>query len=247
MTDQPPFTYRLDGKGPLYRQINRAIAQPILSGQSAPGTRLLSEHDFMKLFKASRMTVNRALQMLADDGLIRRHRRSGSFVAPQVSEHSVMEIRDIVEEIEASGARYGYQLLQRKTVSADAALAEILDVAEATPLLSVVCRHLSDGAPLLIEHRYINPLAAPDCLDEPFSRVPPGHWLLENIPWSRAEHIITAINASASIAKDLNIDKGDACLCVERTTWQDGQRVTFVTLTYPGDKHRLVGQFLPGR
>ncbi|NQV98229.1 MAG: UTRA domain-containing protein [Rhodospirillales bacterium] len=247
MTAGPALDYTLDGDGPLYRQINRAIAQPILSGQSAPGTRLLSEHEFMRLFKTSRMTVNRALQMLADDGLVKRHRRNGTFVAAQIAEHSVMELKDIGEEIEAQGATYGYQLLERRVVKADAERAEQLAVKKGTLLLFVLCRHCRDDQPLLIEHRYINTIAAPACLDEPFTEAPPGHWLLDNIPWSRAEHIITAVNASPRIARDLDIQAGDACLSVERTTWQDGQRVTFVTLTYPGDKHRLVGTFAPGR
>ena len=247
MTKSSSFVYKLDGKGPLYQQINRAIAKPILNGENAPGTRLPSEHAFVELFKTSRMTVNRALQMLADDGLIERHRRSGSFVAAQISEHSVMELRDIADEVKAQGEHYRYHLLERRLIKADQELAERFGVAAGTALLFVLCQHASNDQPILIERRYINTAMAPSCLNEPFTRIPPGRWLLDNIPWSRAEHIISAINADQKIADYLNINQGDACLSVERTTWQDGHRVTFVTLTYPGNKHRLVGNFTPGR
>lgn len=247
MTTAAPLPYTLDGNGPLFRQINRAIAQPILSGLSVPGTRLPSEHEFMEVFSASRMTVNRALQMLADDGLVTRHRRNGTFVAPQVAEHSVMELRDIVDEVTAQGQAYGYQLLERKPVTADPILAERLGTKTGAPLLYILCRHDSDNNPLLIEERYINTHAVPACLDESFATSSPGHWLLENVPWSGAEHIITAVNASASLSRHLKIPMNHACLSVERTTWQDGEKITFVTLTYPGDKHRLVGNFQPGQ
>lgn len=247
MTIASPFHYQLDGDGPLFRQINRAIAQPILSGLTPPGTRLPSEHAFMDVFGASRMTVNRALQMLSDDGLVTRHRRNGTFVAPQVAEHSVMELRDIVDEVTAQGCVYGYQLLEYKRLNADAVQAEKLDVRVGAPLLYVLCRHDSDNNPLLIEERYINSEAVPACLDQSFETSSPGHWLLENVPWSGAEHIITAVNASEAQSHHLNIPRSHACLCVERTTWQDGERITFVTLTYPGDKHRLVGNFQPGQ
>ena len=50
MIKQCTWDYKLDGAGPLFKQINRAIAHPILSGQSAPGTRLPSEHAFIKIF-----------------------------------------------------------------------------------------------------------------------------------------------------------------------------------------------------
>ncbi len=247
MTRSTPVSYHLDGDGPLYRQINRAIAQPILSGQAVPGTRLPSEHEFMELFNASRMTVNKALQMLADDGLVNRRRRSGTFVAPQVTEHSVLELRDIVDEVEAKGDRYGYQLLARNLENSDTLLSSKLGVQEYTEVLYLSCLHLSNDLPLLIEDRYINASAVPGCLDQSFSETPPGHWLLENIPWSRAEHVVTALNANARIAKILKIQKQTACLSIERTTWQDGIGLTYVTLTYPGDKHRLVGNFTPGQ
>ena len=70
--------FKLDGSGPLYRQIKRAITQPILLGRCGPGTRLPSEVAFTRMFCTSRMTVNRALQMLADEGLVVRHRRNGT-------------------------------------------------------------------------------------------------------------------------------------------------------------------------
>lgn len=247
MTENLETSYHLDGNGPLFRQINRAIAQPILSGAAAPGTRLPSEHEFMDLFKASRMTVNRALQMLADDGLVVRHRRNGTFVAPQVAEHSVMELKDIVDEVREQGGEYGYELLLCTPIQADNFLAEKLAVPAGTPLLHLRCRHQSDGSPLLIEDRYINADAVPACLDINFAETAPGHWLLENVPWSGAEHVISAINASQETADLLDIQAGHACLSVERTTWQDGLRITYVTLTYPGDKHRLVGKFSPGQ
>jgi GntR family histidine utilization transcriptional repressor len=239
--------YKLDGTGPLFKQINRAIAQPILSGQNAPGTRLPSEHAFMKIFNTSRMTVNRALQMLADDGLVFRHRRSGTFVASQVAEHSVMKLKSIVDEVEESGASYEYQLLDLKVIAADAELAKKLQTPIGTKLVSILCRHFSDRKPILIEQRYINSKPVPSSLTEKFIDTPPGSWLLANVPWSRAEHIISAVNANDTISKYLEITPGSACLSVDRTTWHGGIRITFVTLSYPGDKHRLVGNFTPGR
>lgn len=240
-------SYTLDGNGPLYRQINRAIAQPILRGHITPGTRLPSEYAFTELFNTSRMTVNRALQMLADDGLVTRRRRSGTFVAPQVTEHSVLELRDIVDEVEAKGERYGYQLLERQSTRSDEQLAAKLGIAENTELLYLRCLHFANDQPLLIEDRYINAQTVPTALDETFREIPPGRWLLDNVPWSHAEHVVSALNATEQLASDLVIPEGTACLSVERTTWQEGVGLTYVTLIYPGDKHRLIGSFTPGQ
>lgn len=237
----------VDGRGPLYRQIKRAIADPILSGRLVPGTRLPSENTFTELFGASRMTVNRALQMLADDGLITRRRRRGTFVAAQISEHSVMQLRDIAEEVDDSGCVYSYQVLHRRQIRVSGPVADHLGLAGGDYALYVQCRHLADERPFVIEHRYINLQSVPRATEETFQQTPPGRWLLENVPWSRAEHVVSAFNATPAFAGLLELSVGDACLGVERTTWQADQPVTYVQLTYPGSRHRLVGCFTPGR
>ncbi len=239
--------FALDGRGPLYRQIKRAIAEPILSGKFDPGTRLPSEDGFTKIFNTSRMTVNRALQMLADEGLITRHRRNGTFVAAQVAEHAVMELRDIADEVADLGAAYSYKLLHRDTIRADKSLAARLGTASGKTVLYLQCLHLADDVPFVIEDRYINIKSVPGAALESFDQTPPSRWLLENVPWTRAEHAITASNAPSSIATLLDIAEFDACLCIERTTWLSERPVTYVQLTYPATRHRLVGHFSPGK
>jgi len=242
-----PTEFQLDGTGPLYRQIRRAIAEPILSGHLTPGARLPSEHAFMGVFNTSRMTINRALQMLADEGLVTRHRRNGTFVAAQVAEHAVMELRDIADEIQATGADYTYELLERWQIEVDRILEKKLGFQFGTSSLYLKCRHLADGVPFVIEERYINIGSVPDASGEAFTNTPPSRWLLENVPWSRAEHSIHAVNATDDIATLLEISPGDACLQIERTTWLTERPVTHVLLTYPGARHRLVGRFSPGQ
>lgn len=239
--------YHLDGRGPLYRQIKRAIAEPILSGQFEPGKRLPSEDSFTSIFNTSRMTVNRALQMLADDGLISRHRRNGTFVAAQVAEHAVMELRDIADEVLDLGATHTFSLLNRGMIPTEKTIATHLGLAAGKSALFLQCLHLADDIPFVIEDRYINTESVPEAANEMFENIPPSRWLLENVPWTRAEHAITAINASEHIARLLDIAPMDACLCIERTTWLSERPVTYVQLTYPATRHRLVGHFTPGQ
>jgi GntR family histidine utilization transcriptional repressor len=239
--------YALDGRGPLYRQIKRAIAEPILSGQFETGKRLPSEDTFTTIFSTSRMTVNRALQMLADEGLITRHRRNGTFVAAQIAEHAVMELRDIADEVSDLGSVYTYQLLNRSEITTDKTLANRLGIKTGKSVLYLQCLHLSDAIPFVIEDRYINTNSVPEASNEAFEKTPPSRWLLANVPWTRAEHAITATNATEQIANLLDISPTDACLCIERTTWLSERPVTYVRLTYPGDRHRVIGHFTPGQ
>ena len=111
---------KLDGQGPIYEQIQRALTGPIRSGQWPPGTRLPSEHELMTELAVSRMTVTKAMEQMADDGLVIRRRRAGTFVAAQVEEHALVKIADMAEEIRSAGHDYSYRLLGTRLATAKA-------------------------------------------------------------------------------------------------------------------------------
>src|SRR5579871_5664248 len=68
----------LDGQGPMWHQIRRVLARPIISGEWPPGTRIPAELDLTKRFRTSRMTVGKAVQSLAKEGLVERKRKLGT-------------------------------------------------------------------------------------------------------------------------------------------------------------------------
>lgn len=239
-------TVKLDGKGPLYEQIRRALEKPILDGRWAPGVKLPSEHELTSLTGASRMTVNKALHRMADDGLIVRRRKAGTFVAKPADDHAVMTIADLAEEIAAAGHVYGYELLSRRMTRTPAALIAELELPKPEPVLALTALHLADGKPAVFEERWILLVSVPSAEHADFSTMAPGRFLLAETAWTRARHIISAVDVAGSPARSLGIAAGAACLVVERTTWRERRPVTFVRLTYPGHRHRLVGWFRPG-
>jgi GntR family histidine utilization transcriptional repressor len=239
-------TLARSGNGPVYEQILRAIAEPIVAGHWRPGRRIPSEMELTKAFKTSRMTVNRALTTLAADGLIVRWRRRGSFVAERAVELSVFEIWDIAAEIARSGRTYGYELLARRSMEADADVASDMDVAPGTPVVALTCRHSADGEIVQLEHRLISLTAVRRAADETFEAVAPGRWLLDHVPWSEAEHTIRAEPADARTAGLMRIARGTACLVIERRTWQSRKAITLARLIHPGARHCLRGRFRLG-
>jgi multiple sugar transport system substrate-binding protein len=68
---------------PLYFQLKTLLLEEILSGHyGGVDDRLPTEHELCERYKLSRTPVSRALSELADEGVILRHRRRGSFVNP---------------------------------------------------------------------------------------------------------------------------------------------------------------------
>ena len=88
---------------PLYLQVKRHILDNIGSGKWGTSTRVPSENDIVKSFGVSRMTANRALRELSDEGVLVRVAGVGSFVADQHAHTHPLEIRSIADEIRTRG------------------------------------------------------------------------------------------------------------------------------------------------
>src|SRR5271165_2267824 len=108
---------------PLYLQVKRHILDNIGSGKWGTSTRVPSENDIVKSFGVSRMTANRALRELRDEGIVVRIAGVGSFVADRQARAHPLEIHGISEEIRARGHvhRSEIALLERIEAAADLA------------------------------------------------------------------------------------------------------------------------------
>lgn len=68
-----------------YQHVADSLRRQVLDGNLGPGERLPPERELCTEFAASRITVRRALQILADEMLIERRQGSGTFVSPAPS------------------------------------------------------------------------------------------------------------------------------------------------------------------
>jgi multiple sugar transport system substrate-binding protein len=67
---------------PLYFQLKTLLLEEIIERRYDPESRLPTEHELCERFNISRTPVSRALSELAEEGVILRHRRRGTFVNP---------------------------------------------------------------------------------------------------------------------------------------------------------------------
>jgi GntR family histidine utilization transcriptional repressor len=245
MSDIGIDAVKLDGSGPVYDQIRRAIRDLVLNGAWPPGTSVPPEHALMERLGASRMTVHRALVQLAREGLITRRRRSGTIVASPPASHAMLDILSIPDEVRRLGQDYAFEILSRRDGRPSAELAARFALKRSEAVAHLVTLHRSGGKPHVLEERVIHLATVPAAGEERFEATPPGDWLLQNSLWSQAEHAISAIAAGEREAELLAIGRGDPCLLVERRTWNQDRPVTAVRLLYPGGRHRFIGRFGP--
>jgi len=230
----------------LHQRILSDIQTLILSGEWAPGSKIPVEHEFMKQYKCSRMTVSKVLTQLANARMIERRRKLGSFVSRPHSQSAVLTITDIKAEVTALGQPYSFEVLRRARRRSTREDKALLGAEQTIPVLELVCLHMAGSQPFCFEQRLINLEAVPQVAKESFTEEPPGTWLLHSVPWMLAEHRIRAAEALGETATALRIKLKSPVLTIERTTRSAESRpITFVRLEYPSALHELVASFAP--
>ena len=102
----------------LYQQIKDHISRKIQDGSWPPGHRLPSEHELVAQFGISRMTVNRALRELTEQGRVVRVAGVGSFVAEEKPQSTLLQIANLASEIRQRGHDYRCEVLVVERISA---------------------------------------------------------------------------------------------------------------------------------
>lgn len=225
--------------GPVYQKIKREMLARIQAGEWKPGEVIPGEQALSESFGCARVTVNRALRELAEQGLVERKRKAGTIISQRHARAESFTIPLVKDEVEARGASYGYRLLDRRVEKPKASIAQKLNISSSKKALHVFSLHFADGRPFQLENRWINLDVVPKAKAESFEDEGPNSWLVSYVPYTDAEHELSAVNASAEEADLLGVTAGDALFRIERRTWLLSGVVTTVVLSYPGRDYRL--------
>ena len=229
---------------PLYARVKDHILAQIRSGVLAAGKRVPSENELVAQFSISRMTANRALRELTADGFLARVPGVGTFVKEATPRTSLIELRNIADEIAARGHRYSSHIEDLREITATPNLIEDFELKSATPLFHITIVHEENGMPVQFEDRYVNPFSAPNFLKQNFAEQTPTAYLLSILPADELEHNVEAIMPDANQQRRLKITSAEPCLSLRRRTWSGGHVVTSATLIYPASRYALYSRYL---
>jgi GntR family histidine utilization transcriptional repressor len=230
---------------PLYAKVKDHILAQIRSGALAAGARVPSENELTASFGISRMTANRALRELTSDGFLARVPGVGTFVKEATPRSSLLELRNIAEEITARGHRYSARIEEMGEVQATPTLTEELELRSQTKVFHITIVHEENGSPVQLEERYVNPTLAPHFLDQDFSTITPTAYLLSLLPADELEHTVEAIMPTSTQQRQLRMGAHEPCLSLHRRSWSRGQVVTSATLIYPASRYALYSRYTP--
>ena len=230
---------------PRYQQLKQQIIERISRGELKPRDRVPSENELVGSAGVSRMTANRALRELNDEGYVERVAGVGTFVADLQSASHVLEVRNIADEIALRGHSHSAVVLTQERQRADSEMAGILRIDPGADVFHLLLVHCENRVPIQLEERYVVATFAPDCLQQDFACETPSAWLSGIAPLQEAEHRVRAAMPEETIRGHLQLDENEPCLVVIRRTWSDGHPVSLARLYHPGSRFELTGHYTP--
>jgi GntR family transcriptional regulator len=213
-----------------------------LIAKTPAGQRLVSEPDLAKQLGVSRATLREAMRTFETQGLIRRRQGSGTYVVGKFQAFD--SGLEVLESIETLANRLNLEIsvsdLQMEQLLADDHLASMLNVTRGSRLSRVRRVICTDARPVAF---------LVDTLPEDILRTDELHsefhgsvldFLLSRgdaLTTSRAD--VSAIGATAEVAKHLEIQRGDVLLHFSAQLFNSNGRIVDYSLSYfiPGHFH----------
>lgn len=141
--------------------ITAEVRRRIVDREWRQGDRIPDEAELAVEFGVARATVNKALQLLAEEGLLDRKRRAGTRVTVNPARKTTLTIPIVREQIEQAGMEYSHRVIAQKLSPLPAGVAARMALAEGTPLIHLRTVHHGDDKPFQVEDRWINPWRRP--------------------------------------------------------------------------------------
>lgn len=233
---------------PKYYMILNVLRQSL--AKLSVGDQIPSESEMARSFEVGRITIQRALSHLVDEGLIVRKQGKGTFYTGRSKSRKLHEISGALESIMI------FEKGERACVVEKAVTTEIgEDVLRALQVDSsggefVLVKRIVAVAtgPVIFLHNYLPLEFGKGILDENDSlETSPILYLLRRkygIRVGRAEQTIDAVLAEPEVANALSIPIGSATLRLERIYYEEsGKAVQFTRCWYPSGRYKYTISF----
>jgi len=203
----------------LWRQVADGIERGIADGTYAAGEKLPAEMEIAETYRVNRHTVRRALAALAERGLVRPERGSGTYVEAARLAYPLRSRTRFSEIVGAGGREPRSQLIGATEEAAARELAKLLGLKAGAPLIRIEALRLADRAPICVSTTWLSAELFPGA-GEVFARVHSMTKLLEHYgirDYRRGSSRITAGIVDATDAVRLDLALGRPILVVDAT------------------------------
>lgn len=232
-----------DSHIPYYIQVKEVISGRIKNGTWSPGDRLPSEAELCEMFGVSRTVVRQALQDMIHEGLIKRRKGKGSFVAAKkISEQLVQKLTGFYQDMVEQGLEPVTKVLEQHVVPAAPEVAEHLKLQPYTPVIEIVRLRSVQDVPIVLVTTYLPYALCPKLINENLNNQS-LYALLENryrLYIARGRRTIQSVLADGQEAKLLEVKKGAPLFRLDSTSYlNDGTPVEYYFAYHRGDRSQF--------
>ncbi len=226
-------------KQALFKDIKDFIKEQIENKVYLPDDKIPTEMELCKQFNTSRPTVNKALSELVLEGVVVRFARSGTFVTHQKAQTSILDLKNIADEINQRGNTYTNELIYLEEVKANIEIAKVLNIVKDQKIYVSQMVHKENDVPVRYDIRYIKPQIAPEYINQNFKKQTPSEYLQKTCPVQKVDNTIEATLVKDSIRKYLDISKEEPCLLISRIVISNDEVASYSKLYYPSSRYKL--------
>jgi GntR family phosphonate transport system transcriptional regulator len=140
----------------LWRQVADGIERGIAEGSFAAGDKLPGENEIAETYRVNRHTVRRALAALAERGLLRAERGSGTYVETPRLAYPLRSRTRFSEIVGAGGREPGGQLIGSSVEPADRELAKRLGLKTGAQLWRLETLRSADRTPICVSTNWLS-------------------------------------------------------------------------------------------
>ena len=209
-----------------YHQVYLVLLEQLREGRFARG--LPGEMELVSQFGVGRVTVRRALEQLAHEGLIvraaGRRSRPAAPARPRAAREgaapAAAPLKGLLGNIVDAARGTSVKVLEWRVVEASADTAQALQLAAGAKVRKAVRRRSTDAGPVSLITTYV-----PEALVRGFGRAELAHkpmlQLLQDagLQPGRAAQTVSARQADAAVAAELQVPMGAALLWVRRLVY----------------------------
>ena len=226
---------------PKYRLISNDIRAKIDAGLWKEGYQIPSETELALQFSASRMTARKAVDELVHSGLLERVPSVGTFIKSLSPQSSLLEIRNIADEILSRGHTHKATFLSKLTLVPNDSIAFTFSL-HSKSVFKIIIIHWENDFPIQLEERYVNAEQVPLFFQQDFSKITASEYLMSVAPVTEAEITVEAVMPTKILKHNLHLDENTPCLKVTRVTYSKGQPISYAVLYHPANRFKLTGR-----
>jgi GntR family phosphonate transport system transcriptional regulator len=208
----------------LWRQVADGIERAIADGRFVAGEKLPGEIEIAETYRVNRHTVRRALATLAERGLVRAERGSGTYVETRRLAYPLRSRTRFSEIVGAGGREPRGQFIDSAQEDATRELARELGLKTGAPLIRIEAVRLADRAPICVSTTWLSAERFPDA-GKVFASVRSMTKLLAHYgvkDFRRSATRITAAIVDGTDAARLDLALGRPILVVDSTDVDSG-------------------------